>query len=366
MEKINVHWRTRVGDQVANAFGYNTHNKFMIKYSSPFLNFDNSADIAIDIRPADQFVPVEGKFNILFSMWEWIDVPQAYIDGLNKADLIIVPSRFCKDIFSKVTDKPIEVCWEGVESSSYPFHQRSMPMFNMGEKFRFLWVGAPNPRKGYPIILEMVKAIEKMPMAEMYIKTTAPHIDWEKVEEKIKDDPTLLENERFREAYENRKNDKKQISETKEVHGKHGNIIFDARKLSFADLISLYNSAHSFVLPTFGEGWGLTLCEAMATGSPCIATPVTGCKDFFDDQVGFPIDYDIKSSHLRGYEGDFEGYIPDTQSCFNQMMAVMNNYEYALKIGKKASNRIHSKFTWKKSGQRLAEIIRRYSHACVT
>ena len=235
MDKINVHWRTQKGDQVANAFGYNIHNKFMMKYAAPYINFDMNADIVLDIRPADQFVPIEGKFNILFTMWEWIDVPQAYIDRMKTADLIIVPSRFCKDIFSKVLDVPIEVCWEGVESESYPFYQRSMPSMNFGEKFRFLWVGAPNPRKGYPIIMEMVKALEQMPMFEMYVKTTAPRIDWEKIEDKLKADPTLMENEDFKKAYDNRFKDKEkaQICEGTKVFGEHKNITFDARRLPF-------------------------------------------------------------------------------------------------------------------------------------
>ena len=119
-------------------------------------------------------------------------------------------------------------------------------------------------------------------------------------------------------------------------------------------------------MPTFGEGWGLTLCEAMATGAPCIATPITGCKDFFDESVGYPLEYSMKKSNLRGYEGEFMGYVPETQSCLDQMMAVAKDYNKALKVGKRASNRIHEKFTWKKSGQRLAEIIGRYSHACIT
>ena len=120
------------------------------------------------------------------------------------------------------------------------------------------------------------------------------------------------------------------------------------------------------MLPTFGEGWGLTLCEAMATGAPCIATPITGCADFYDEQVGYPIDYEIKPSELRGYEGKYDGYVPDTQSCADQMLSVMKDYRTALKVGEKASNRIHSKFTWEKSGYRLADIIRRHSHASIT
>jgi glycosyltransferase involved in cell wall biosynthesis len=141
-------------------------------------------------------------------------------------------------------------------------------------------------------------------------------------------------------------------------YGKGCKVIFDTRKLSFADLVDLYNSAHCFVLPTYGEGWGLTLCEAMATGAPCISGSYTGTKDFFDDSVGYTTKYDIKPCDLQNYDLTTVGFVPDTVDVINKMIHVFSHYAEALKLGKKASSRIHNKFTWEKSGRRLAEIIK--------
>ena len=58
------------------------------------------------------------------------------------------------------------------------------------------------------------------------------------------------------------------------------NMILDGRFLPRNDLIKLYYDADCFVFPHRGEGWGLTLMEAMASGLPCITTKHSGVLDF--------------------------------------------------------------------------------------
>lgn len=355
---MKVHWTMKPHDLVGNALGYNVHNSNMLKYAAKYLDIDESAEIALTITPADQFVPVPGKFNILFTMWEFLDLPQSYITGINKADLIIVPCRFCKDVFSRYTKKPIEVCWEGVEPSLFKYHERKI-----NSPFRFLWVGAPNPRKGYPLVLEVLKVFQNHPEIEIYIKTTAPQLDWKKTFSNIWKKRKHIFDGEFRGRVWHflqsipRPGMHKMLFRT----GKHKNIIWDSRKLPLEDLISLYHSAHCFILPSFGEGWGLTLCEAMATGAPCVASAHTGSADFFDEQVGYPISFEIKEQEMRNYDVIARGYVPDTHDFLRKMIQVVKNYPEALRRGKRASERIHSTFTWDKSAKRLAEIIRKYA-----
>ncbi len=54
---------------------------------------------------------------------------------------------------------------------------------------------------------------------------------------------------------------------------------------------SVHRAADCFVLPTRGEGWGMPLSEAMSMAVPVIATNWSGCRDFIDDSVGYPISY---------------------------------------------------------------------------
>jgi glycosyltransferase involved in cell wall biosynthesis len=345
---------------VGNAYGYGYHNAQMRKHIQKYLELDDTgeAEMCLQITPADKFVPILGKFNVLFTMWEFLDLPQSYIDGINKADLILVPCSFCKDLFKKYTDKPVEVCWEGVDPEIYRYHDRKPTV-----PFRFLWVGAPNPRKGYQLILESVRIIEQLKDVEMYIKTTVPKMNWWQ---------TLMNAWRKRKDIFGDKTKRMsfwrmlrriptpQIADKVFRYGKYKNIIFDTRKLPLAELLELYNSAACFVLPSYGEGWGLTLCEAMATGAPCIATKHTGTADFFDEKVGYVIDHDIRVQEMQNYKLTTSGYAPDTQSMLDRMFEVIRNYPKALKKGRAASVRILNDFTWDRSAQRLNEILRRY------
>lgn len=59
--------------------------------------------------------------------------------------------------------------------------------------------------------------------------------------------------------------------------------------LSRRGLRELYTAAHSFVLPTRGEGWGLPVVEAMAMGVPAIATNFSGPTAYLTQANGFPL-----------------------------------------------------------------------------
>lgn len=368
-DRLKIQWVTPEHQHAGNALGYGTHVSFMKKYCSKIMDLDESADIAVQICPADFFFYVKGKFNVLFTMWEFLEIPNKYIANLNRADAIVVPSSFCRDLFRKYTDRPIYVCHEGVEAHSFPFYQRSAP--RAPQRFRYMWCGAPNPRKGYPLILEALKMIENEPGVEIYIKTTMQNIDRAEFVKKLfrKRHELRAEaggRERFKLMLEHSKGP---IPETNpdmveffgrdiQVLGKHKNVIFDRRKVSMEELVQIYNSAHCFLLPTFGEGWGLTLCEAMATGAPCVAPAITGCVDFFDERVGYPMGFGFAEQELTNYDNLISmGYCPSVLSMCEQMLKVYGNYGEALRRGKKASERIHGKFTWELAAARLNQIL---------
>ena len=56
-------------------------------------------------------------------------------------------------------------------------------------------------------------------------------------------------------------------------------IIFDTEKWSTQELNLLYNIADAQILLTSNEGWGLTLTEAMLSGTPIIANVTGGMQD---------------------------------------------------------------------------------------
>lgn len=363
-EKLKLHWNTPIHDLPGNALGYNQHNSMMKKFGEEYFEYDDTADIALSIVPADFFKPVPGKLNVLFTMWESLDIPNNYLQRICRADVLVVPCQFCHDLFRPYFKGPIYICQEGVDASKYPFFQRHMPLG--GDKFRILWVGAANPRKGYPVMMELIKALEKFTEIEIYLKTTTAKGDRKSYVTKLWQQRRKLKAQdaaMYRQMLVNAKNP--DVSDQVVRGGKHNNVVWDSRKLPQDILTALYNSAHLFVFPTYGEGWGLTLCEAMATGLPCVATNATGVKDFFDSRVGYPIPYEVREQEFSNYYIISRIFCPSVNETLKSIIHVINNYKNALYIGKNASKRIHSRFTWNIAAQRLNEIISEIKHGGV-
>jgi glycosyltransferase involved in cell wall biosynthesis len=84
------------------------------------------------------------------------------------------------------------------------------------------------------------------------------------------------------------------------------NIIFSTSKLPAKDLNYLYNVADAQILLTSNEGWGLSLTEALLTGTPIIANVTGGMQDQmrFEDEDGnwFTPNVDVPSNHTGKYK----------------------------------------------------------------
>jgi glycosyltransferase involved in cell wall biosynthesis len=66
------------------------------------------------------------------------------------------------------------------------------------------------------------------------------------------------------------------------------NIIFSTSKITPHELNKIYNLADAQILLTSNEGWGLSLTEALLTGTPIIANVTGGMQDQmrFEDEDG--------------------------------------------------------------------------------
>jgi glycosyltransferase involved in cell wall biosynthesis len=261
--------------------------------------------------------------NFLFTMFEGNTIPDQYRKFMDKADYFLTPSAFVKDLFDRYyPPEKTFVINHGVERD-FTFKKRKFPNINV-KPFRFLWVGAHNPRKGFEEVIHTWKALfEKHAGLELYIKTT----------------------------------------NIKGVQKKK-NVILDGRDLSKRDLVKLYHSSHCFLFPSRGEGFGLTLAEAMRTGLPCIGTDYSGQKDFFDEKVGYPIGYKMGKGIMKflgdGEEEETDIAFPLVDQLSERMVEVVTDYKTALKKGVLASRRISARFTWPLAAQKLVKIISEY------
>ena len=93
---------------------------------------------------------------------------------------------------------------------------------------------------------------------------------------------------------------------SKYIFGKdYKNVMFSTSKISAQQLNYFYNMADAQILLTSNEGWGLSLTEALLTGTPIIANVTGGMQDQmrFEDENGkwFTPNAEIPSNHTGKY-----------------------------------------------------------------
>lgn len=334
---MRVHWTTDYTDAVGNSLGYATHNAGMrsaLVAAGGVL--DDAAPLAMHVVPGHRFAPVAGKFNAVSTAWEAGVLPELWRTTLADADVICPTASFLAGPLRRMfPDKPIEPVSLGCDFARFGYVDRASGKYRpLGKKrpFRFLWLGAPNARKGVLHAREAWKAFAGNDACELYIKTT-------------RDDKQSVE--------------------------RHGNIIYDTRKLPLVELVRIYQRAHCLLWCSVGEGFGLPLLEATATGMPAIYTPATAMLDILPvkQRLGYPIRYEWQESDWSWSDADARGTAmevrvqvanPLTDSIAENIDRVLLDPLAAFAVGRRAYEHVRTRFTWQRCGETLLSVLRDY------
>ncbi|MFO0851386.1 MAG: glycosyltransferase [Gemmataceae bacterium] len=128
--------------------------------------------------------------------------------------------------------------------------------------------------------------------------------------------------------------------------------------LPHTELADWYRSLTAYVNGSSGEGFGLHLIEAMACGRPLITPCHSGLTAFFDPSVGYPVDYTLVP--VRGsdtYTGTWAE--PSGASLVERMRQVYADPATAARFGAASAARAKL-FTWKAAGQQLLTALRKH------
>lgn len=326
---FNAYWVYRSA-QTGSVYdlGYAAVNRELMRYaSSRGFGHNDKSPVAVHVCNPQFFRPIRSKLNILFTMWENEDFPETERPYLATADHVVVPSQFCARIFKPYTNR-LSVVPLGTDPTTFTYASRR---WKLGERpFQWLIVGAPNARKGYDVIQDIfnTKYADRTSI-ELYIKTTGPReaVDAAKTQGFAERMPGVVVKR---------------------------NVLIDFRQLPTWALVKTYHNAEGFLFPTAGEGFGLTLLEALGTGLPAVVTRYSGVLDFTDNKSVKYVEYGTTSR-----VNTETSIIADPVQVVAAMEEIMADYGAARRMGKRASRLAHS-FTWDNAGEQFVQVLRAY------
>jgi glycosyltransferase involved in cell wall biosynthesis len=145
------------------------------------------------------------------------------------------------------------------------------------------------------------------------------------------------------------------------------NVIMLWGRMEASELAELYRSCDAFVFPTKGEGWGLPLIEAAASGLPIITVPYSGHTEFIQHMANSVVGVnhvmtDITCPEYQAYYPDInrdwgQWARPDIYSIGNAFQTVCREYETLYQNAQKNSKIIRNRFGWQASVDRALAAI---------
>lgn len=241
-------------------------------------------EVGLGLFHPPQISRIVGRKKVDLFVWEADRVPAPWVEALDRGcDLVVVPSRFTLDALlasgmpsGKVAvvpyghDLEISAASKDVEVSATSRHVDDVDGREKGTSlphprpFTIFTVAAPHERKGIRQLLgAYASSFRRRDDVLLAIKTSY--------------DPGTL-----------RKRSPFEIPSWAEVLTEAGldrpdapSVEIDLSRPSDELLLALYDRADLYVQPSWGEGFGLALLDALAAGVPAIATGWGGHMDFF-------------------------------------------------------------------------------------
>jgi glycosyltransferase involved in cell wall biosynthesis len=285
------------------------------------------------------------------TMFETDRLPSGWIPRLNYMDEIWVPTEHMKKIFlsHQFPSRKIHVVAEAVDTDFFkpmtkrPVHYEKYNLAGLrrlpANLFIFLFVGKFEARKGIDILLKAYFNEFKKPKDEvLLIFLTGAYHSSSDFESQIKQ---MLTDMKIPKSPYN-----------------PGYMILSAVKGESMPV--LYSFADVVVIPSHGEGWGRPHMEAMACGTPIIATNWSGPTAFINDSNGYLIDIEKSLVDAPGWKGHkwAQPKVPHLQQL---MRHVYENQDELQQKGRMARRVMVEKYSLPVIGAQLIEQFNRVS-----
>jgi glycosyltransferase involved in cell wall biosynthesis len=275
------------------------------------------------------------------SMFETDRLPDGWAQACAALDEVWVPSRHSRDLFEQagVPAKRLRVLPLGIDADRYD-PERVEPLPIPGRRgFMFLSVFDWTPRKGWDVLIEAyARAFRAFDDVCLVLRTASRS-------------PADRPNDAIDALF-----DRLGVPTAERPTV----IVLDA-PVSEDDMPRLYRAADAFVLPTRGEGWGLPLMEAMASGLATIATAWGGHLDFMNAGNSWLIDVealvpvsDAQARRSPFYAGGHKWAQPSIDHTARLMRLAFDDPARARRLGQAARDEIGTSWTPRRTADWIA------------
>lgn len=294
--------------------------KLGVKISTSYSN----QKIGLLFHAPYSLLKMDNPYRIVYTMFESDKIPDDWKDYLEAADKVLVPSKWCQEVFANSGIKT-EVVPLGYDSNIFTYKKRPKKRAERKD-FVFLHYNAFNARKGF---LELFKA---------FTQEFAP------------DEPVKLVL-------------KTTLSSCPAgfpiVPSQYPNIKMLFGSVPEEKLAQLCYESDCFVFPSRGEGFGQTPLEAMATGLPAIVPNAHGITEYFDPDYMYEVKIgDTCPALYSRYKGENVGkmVICDVDDLAKQMRWVYEHQDEAMEMGQMASEYVKN-WTFDKTVENLKAVF---------
>ena len=377
LDKYDVKiWPVRWGNTPMNALNKDDPNdKMIIDRILPNPQLPKQPELHIHIVIPNEFQTF-GKYNIgITAGLEMTACPPAWLEGMNKMNMNIVPSTFVKDMITNIkfdinneqdgkkvgelkSDKPIEVLFEGTDTNIFKKTNEFSKEFvdemkKVKESFNFLYVGhwlqgdLGKDRKDtgmmLKVFLETFKNLKQKP--GLIMKTsgaTYSVIDRETMLNKIQIIKDMVK------------------GDLPNIYLLHGD--FDDEEMN-----QIYNhpKVKAHINLTHGEGFGRPLLEASISQKPVIATNWSGHLDFLNKNLAVLVGGGLQNVEKGSVPDEFltEGaqwFTVNYQEASAKMKDVYKSYKKYTLDAKKLGTVNKSKFSLNAMTKELGKILDKY------
>jgi len=257
----------------------------------------------------------KGQRAHLFTMYESTEIPESFRETLHNFETVLVPSQACLEMFSRYHDN-VKYVPLGVDGERWHYQKR-----NTDDVFFNFMIAGSGVRKGNDLAH---KAFLKV------FGNHKPSVD--------KPIPRLIMKSPKNEKYEG------------------NNVQVVGGYMPPEDEVALYASAHCYLQPSRGEGWGMQPLQALAQGIPTILTNAHGHVPFAKYGITLSSEL-VPATYMDIFGNSGEWWEPNFDELCASISEVYENYDEHAARAATNSPLVINEFTWEKSAQAIVEAL---------